>query len=194
MNQSEDHSSIRQISGIIIGLALITVVILMLVNNRQSESDVDADPSRKILSEKNISPVGGVRVGADGAAALAAAQAAAAAAPAEDAVVEDAVAEDAVAEDAVAEDVVAEDVVAEDVVAEVDGEQVYGGLCMSCHEAGVADAPLPGSDQMAQLLSEKGMDTLVTNVINGFNVMPPRGGNADLTDEQIRAAVDFMLP
>jgi cytochrome c5 len=47
---------------------------------------------------------------------------------------------------------------------------------------------------MAQRLSEKGIDTLVTNVINGLNVMPPRGGNPGLTDEQIRAAVDFMLP
>ena len=78
--------------------------------------------------------------------------------------------------------------------AEVDGEQVYNGLCMTCHTAGVAGAPITGSDQMAQRLSEKGIDTLVTNAINGLNVMPPRGGNPSLTDEQIRAAVDFMLP
>jgi cytochrome c5 len=65
---------------------------------------------------------------------------------------------------------------------------------MACHAAGVAGAPIPGSDQMAQRLSEKGIDTLVTNVINGLNVMPPRGGNPALTDEQILAAIEFMLP
>ncbi len=65
---------------------------------------------------------------------------------------------------------------------------------MSCHEGGVAGAPITGSDQMAQRLSEKGIDTLVANAINGINVMPPRGGNPGLTDEQIRAAVEFMLP
>ena len=78
--------------------------------------------------------------------------------------------------------------------AEVNGEQVYNGLCMACHDAGVAEAPIPGSEQMAQRLSEKGIETLVSNVINGINVMPPKGGNPALTDEQIRAAVDFMLP
>jgi cytochrome c5 len=83
---------------------------------------------------------------------------------------------------------------AQSVVAEVNGEEVYNGLCMTCHATGVADAPLTGSDQMAQRLSEKGLDTLVTNAINGLNVMPPRGGNPALTDDQIRAAIDFMLP
>ena len=46
---------------------------------------------------------------------------------------------------------------------------------------------------MAARLEEKGMDTLVQNAINGLNVMPPRGGNPSLTDEQIRAAVEHMV-
>ena len=76
----------------------------------------------------------------------------------------------------------------------VDGEAIYSGLCETCHEAGIAGAPISGSDQMAERLSEKGLEALVTNAINGLNVMPPRGGNPSLTDEQIRAAVEFMLP
>jgi len=76
---------------------------------------------------------------------------------------------------------------------EVDGAKVYGGLCMSCHDAGVAGAPIKGSEQMAQRLEEKGLDTLVSNAINGLNVMPPRGGNPSLSDEEIRASVEFML-
>ena len=164
MSQSQDRTFIRQFSGIIIGLVLLTVVLIFVARSLQLEPDVDANPSQRTLAEQRISPVGGVRTGDEGAAALAEAQAAAAPAPAQSA------------------------------VAEVDGEQVYNGLCMTCHAAGVADAPITGSDQMAQRLSEKGIDALVTNAINGINVMPPRGGNPGLTDEQIRAAVEFMLP
>lgn len=76
----------------------------------------------------------------------------------------------------------------------VDGATVYSGLCIGCHQAGVAGAPVSGSDQMAARLEEKGLDMLVSNAINGLNTMPPRGGNPALTDEQIRAAVEFMLP
>jgi len=77
--------------------------------------------------------------------------------------------------------------------AAVDGEQVYGGLCKTCHDAAVLGAPIPGSELMSQRMDEKGMDTLVSNAINGINNMPPRGGNPSLTDEQIKAAVEFML-
>lgn len=76
----------------------------------------------------------------------------------------------------------------------VDGAAVYDGLCKTCHEAGVAGAPLTKSDQMAARLDEKGLSNLVSNAINGLNAMPPRGGNPTLTDEQIQAAVEFMLP
>ena len=80
---------------------------------------------------------------------------------------------------------------AEEVV--VDGPTVYGGLCQTCHDAGVAGAPIKGSDVMAARLEEKGLDMLVQNAINGINAMPARGGNPALTDEQIRVAVEFML-
>jgi cytochrome c5 len=76
----------------------------------------------------------------------------------------------------------------------VDGETVYAGLCKACHEAGVAGAPIAESEQMTARLDEKGLDALVSSAINGLNAMPPRGGNPALTDEQIRAAVEFMLP
>lgn len=75
----------------------------------------------------------------------------------------------------------------------VDGEQVYGGLCKTCHEAGIANAPIPGSELMKEREAANGLDGLVNNAINGLNAMPPRGGNPTLTDEQIQAAVEFML-
>ena len=162
MSQSEDHAFIRQFSGIIIGLVLLTIALIFVARSLQFEPEVDTNPSQKALAEKRVSPVSGVRTGNEGVAALAAAQAAAAPAQSD--------------------------------IAQVDGEQVYNGLCVSCHDAGVAGAPIKGSDQMAQRLSEKGIEAMVTNAINGINVMPPRGGNPGLTDEQIRAAIEFMLP
>jgi len=80
---------------------------------------------------------------------------------------------------------------AEDVV--VDGAAVYDGLCKTCHAAGVAGAPIPGSGQFAPREAERGLDGMVQNALNGFNAMPPRGGNPALTDDQIRAAVEYML-
>jgi len=73
-----------------------------------------------------------------------------------------------------------------------DGEQIYNSVCMACHAAGVAGAPVPGSEAMQARLAEKGLDGLVSSAINGLNVMPPRGGRPDLSDEDIRIAVEFM--
>jgi len=72
------------------------------------------------------------------------------------------------------------------------GEQIYQSVCSACHAAGVAGAPMPGSDAMAQRLADKGLDGLVNSAINGLNVMPPKGGRPDLSDEDIHAAVEFM--
>jgi cytochrome c5 len=76
--------------------------------------------------------------------------------------------------------------------ASADGKKIYDSVCMACHAAGVAGAPIPGSEVMAQRLAAKGLDGLFTSVINGLNVMPPRGGRPDLSDDDIRAAIEFM--
>jgi len=163
MDHQEDRAFLRQFSGVIAGFMLLTVALIFLARYMQPEDLTDANPSQAILAEQRILPVGAVRSGEEGAAALAEAQSAAvAAAPAEDAV--------------------------------VDGATVYAGLCKTCHDAGLAGAPITGSDQMAARLDEKGLETLVAHAINGFNAMPPRGGNPTLSDEQIQAAVEFMLP
>jgi cytochrome c5 len=164
MGAKDDRAFLRQFSAVIAGFMLLTVALIFLARYMQPEPDPDANPSQAILVEQRLLPVGAVRSGEEGAAALAEAQAAAVAAP----------------------------VVTTELV--VDGEAVYGGLCKTCHDAGVAGAPLSGSDQMAARLEEKGLEMLVSNAINGLNAMPPRGGNPNLTDEQIQAAVEFMLP
>ncbi|SDK75389.1 c-type cytochrome [Microbulbifer yueqingensis] len=73
------------------------------------------------------------------------------------------------------------------------GEQVYNSACQTCHAAGVAGAPKFGdaaawSDRVAQ-----GMDTLYSNAINGIRAMPAKGLCADCSDDEVKAAVDYMV-
>jgi len=162
MDRKADSAFMRQFAGVIAGFMVLTVALIFLARYIQPDPTGDANPSQGVLAEKRIEPVGSVRSGDAGAAALAEAQA-------------------AVAEAAPAGDVV------------VDGAQVYGGLCKTCHDAGIAGAPITGSDQMRERETAKGLDGLVATAISGLNAMPARGGNPSLTDEQIQAAVEFML-
>jgi len=75
----------------------------------------------------------------------------------------------------------------------VSGKDIYNNVCMSCHTSGAAGAPMIGnSSQWTDRLS-KGKDTLYANAINGIGVMPAKGGLSSLTDEEVRAAVDYLL-
>ena len=74
----------------------------------------------------------------------------------------------------------------------LDGEMLYTSVCSVCHATGAANAPKPGSPEWATR-AEKGQDALVQTAISGLNAMPPRGGRADLSDEQVQAIIEFML-
>lgn len=75
----------------------------------------------------------------------------------------------------------------------VSGKDIYNNVCMSCHTSGAAGAPMIGnSSQWTDRLS-KGKDTLYANAINGIGVMPAKGGLSSLTDDEVRAAVDYLL-
>jgi cytochrome c5 len=72
-------------------------------------------------------------------------------------------------------------------------EQVVRTQCAKCHETGVGGAPTIG-DQAAWLPRLKlGLDTLIRSAINGHGGMPPRGGEADLTDPEMRSAIVYMF-
>jgi cytochrome c5 len=73
------------------------------------------------------------------------------------------------------------------------GEQVFGANCVSCHGAGVLGAPKVGDKGAWQPRIAKGADALYASGLNGLKMMPARGGNAALKDEEIKAAVDFMM-
>lgn len=77
------------------------------------------------------------------------------------------------------------------------GRDLWLESCEGCHGYGTAGAPIPmqAEDWRARLQQAK--QTLYTRAINGYygpddTIMPARGGNPDLTDEQVRHAVDYM--
>lgn len=74
------------------------------------------------------------------------------------------------------------------------GQQVYTRFCFSCHAAGVAGAPAVGSvDDWAPRIA-KGRETLLNSTVNGLAPgMPARGLCAKCSDEELAAAVDFMV-
>lgn len=74
----------------------------------------------------------------------------------------------------------------------LDAQMIYNSVCGVCHGTGAAGAPIPGSPEMAQR-ADKGIDALLQTAVNGINAMPARGGRADLTDEQVRVAIEFMI-
>ncbi len=73
------------------------------------------------------------------------------------------------------------------------GEKVYGTSCVSCHGAAVLGAPKLGDKPSWTPRIAKGVDALYKSSMEGLKMMPPRGGNAALKDEELKAAVDFMV-
>ena len=77
--------------------------------------------------------------------------------------------------------------------APLSGDQVVAQVCSVCHQAGVAGAPKTGDKAAWAPRIAKGIDTLYTSAIKGKNAMPARGGNAALSDAEVKAAVDRMV-
>lgn len=77
------------------------------------------------------------------------------------------------------------------------GKAVFGKVCAMCHAAGVAGAPKPGDKADWGPRIAQGNDVLYKHAIEGYTgakgMMPPRGGGASLTDDEVKAAVDYMV-
>jgi cytochrome c5 len=73
------------------------------------------------------------------------------------------------------------------------GERVYQQACALCHEAGVAGAPMTGDTAGWAIRIEQGRDKLVSNAIVGIGVMPPKGGQSQLSDAEVASAVDYLI-
>lgn len=65
--------------------------------------------------------------------------------------------------------------------------------CSRCHGSGAAGAPRIGDREAWIGRVRLGLDGLVQSAIHGHGAMPARGGMADLTDAEVRAAVTYMV-
>lgn len=77
------------------------------------------------------------------------------------------------------------------------GKSVYGKACALCHAAGVGGAPKPGDQADWGPRAAQGKDVLYQHAIGGFTgkkgQMPAKGGSANLSDDEVKAAVDHMV-
>ena len=79
-------------------------------------------------------------------------------------------------------------------VGERKGDQIFNKICIQCHgaDSSVPNAPkVEHNSDWAPRIAQ-GFDTLFQHALNGFNAMPAKGGNAGLSDDEVKAAVDYM--
>lgn len=77
--------------------------------------------------------------------------------------------------------------------ASADGEKIYKASCQACHVAGVAGAPKLGDKDAWAPRIAKGNDALLSSVKNGLNAMPPKGGCMSCSEEELGAAVEYIV-
>jgi len=75
----------------------------------------------------------------------------------------------------------------------VSGEAIYNRSCLSCHKMGLMGAPKLGDKAIWSELIAEGQEKLVNNAIKGIGKMPAKGGASSLSDEEVAAAVEYML-
>lgn len=77
------------------------------------------------------------------------------------------------------------------------GKKIYDGLCMACHNTGVTGAPKFSEKERWAKIASQGLATLKEHATKGFQgkqgVMPPKGGNAALSDDDVVNAIKYML-
>jgi cytochrome c5 len=79
---------------------------------------------------------------------------------------------------------------------DIDGEAVYIKNCRKCHGTNLMGAPKAGDAEAWKPRLAKGREALYKSAINGFrdkSIMPARGDNKNLSDDDVKAAVDYMV-
>ena len=150
-------------------LVCLCIGLILLGAYIYSRHPAPENPAKARSTDQRLLPVGAVYAGDTGRAAIAAAEEAAKAA--------------ATAEVAYG--------------GTTDGKTIFGNLCHACHETGAGGAPvLTDKPHWASRLAQ-GEETLVKHAIEGYTgtagMMPAKGGNPALSDEQVKATVDWMI-
>ena len=73
-----------------------------------------------------------------------------------------------------------------------DGATVYNSVCTACHATGVAGSPKAGDKAAWAPRLAQGKAVLYSSALKGKNAMPPKGGAADLSEAELKAAVDYL--
>lgn len=73
------------------------------------------------------------------------------------------------------------------------GKAVFEASCVACHGAGVAGAPRLGDKAAWAPRLKTGLEALYASSLKGKGAMPPKGGNPQLSDAEVKAAVDYMV-
>lgn len=75
------------------------------------------------------------------------------------------------------------------------GKDIYEHFCITCHQDGVAGAPKfhDEKDWKPRLTGKKAGD-LVASAIKGLNAMPSQGTCTECSNEDLKAAIDYMIP
>ena len=73
------------------------------------------------------------------------------------------------------------------------GKATYDSACSACHAAGVAGAPKLGDKAAWAPRIKSGKDALHAAALKGKGAMPPKGGQTQLADDVVKAAVDYMI-
>ncbi|MEN8129092.1 MAG: c-type cytochrome [Pseudomonadota bacterium] len=154
-----------QFVSVIGGLVVIGVACIILANWLGARSSDPSDPFTSQVIEERIKPVGEVYVGSVPAEALAKVKQAA-----------DAAAAPTATKPAFAS-----------------GKEVYDSVCLACHSTGAAGAPKYGEKDAWAKYLEKGVEGNYAVAINGAGAMPPKGGRMDLSEDDVKSAVDYML-
>ena len=160
---------LKHFSMVLAFLATVTVGLILFAHHLNGVIPVEVSPEAVQRTEARIAPTGAVYAGATGAAQQAAAVAAAASAAASQVAYG----------------------------GTTDGSVVFNNLCTGCHTSGAGGAPKLDAAGIGARAAAQGVDELVKKAISGFTgsvgVMPPKGGNPALTDDQVKATVEWMV-
>ena len=74
----------------------------------------------------------------------------------------------------------------------ISADKIIKANCAMCHAGGLMGAPKIGDVAMWAPRIAQGKDMLINNAIKGIRMMPAKGGNSRLTDEEVATAVISM--
>ena len=73
------------------------------------------------------------------------------------------------------------------------GESIYATICQACHASGVAGAPKTGDKAAWAPRIASGNAAMLKSLIQGKGAMPPKGGGADLSDAELKSAMEYLI-